>query len=173
VDAADQGGPEIRPGERPESRGRTPGPDEEIKFWKNKADNLDDIHAQLSEPRIRKVVKVLELSKSSYFPAFERLCEDVARARTEARDNHLFLAPLNEQFVKLEGLGTSEYVEMSQVFRPIMHLILLVWKHSRHYNTPGRVVVLMREICNRGHLRVARTRRSRESVTGRARRCGG
>jgi dynein heavy chain len=29
-----------------------------------------------------------------------------------------------------------------------MHSVLLVWKHSGHYNAPGRVVVLVREICN-------------------------
>ena len=25
---------------------------------------------------------------------------------------------------------------------------MLVWKHSHHYNSPGRIVVLVREICN-------------------------
>ena len=29
-----------------------------------------------------------------------------------------------------------------------MHLILLVWKGSAYYNTPGRLVVLIRELCN-------------------------
>ena len=29
-----------------------------------------------------------------------------------------------------------------------MHTILLIWKHSQHYNTPPRLVVLMREISN-------------------------
>jgi|TARA_B110001469_G_scaffold127753_1_gene150265 dynein heavy chain len=29
-----------------------------------------------------------------------------------------------------------------------MHLILLTWKHSGHYNAPGRAVVLVREVCN-------------------------
>ena len=29
-----------------------------------------------------------------------------------------------------------------------MHLILLVWKNSRYYNTPTRLVHIMREICN-------------------------
>jgi dynein heavy chain len=33
-------------------------------------------------------------------------------------------------------------------FQPIMHTIMLVWKHSKYYNTPARLVVLMREICN-------------------------
>ena len=25
---------------------------------------------------------------------------------------------------------------------------MLIWKHSRYYNSPSRLVVLMREICN-------------------------
>ena len=29
-----------------------------------------------------------------------------------------------------------------------MHTILLIWKKSRYYNTPSRLVVLIREICN-------------------------
>ena len=29
-----------------------------------------------------------------------------------------------------------------------MHLLLLVWKNSRFYNTPPRLVVIMQEICN-------------------------
>ena len=29
-----------------------------------------------------------------------------------------------------------------------MHTILLIWTHSNHYNTPSRLVVLIREICN-------------------------
>jgi len=29
-----------------------------------------------------------------------------------------------------------------------MHTILLIWKNSKFYNTPARLVVLMREICN-------------------------
>lgn len=30
----------------------------------------------------------------------------------------------------------------------MLHIILLIWKNSKHYNTPARLVVLMREICN-------------------------
>jgi len=29
-----------------------------------------------------------------------------------------------------------------------MHTILLIWTYSEHYNTPSRLVVLIREICN-------------------------
>jgi dynein heavy chain len=29
-----------------------------------------------------------------------------------------------------------------------MHTILLIWNYSHHYNTPARLVVLIRQICN-------------------------
>jgi dynein heavy chain len=29
-----------------------------------------------------------------------------------------------------------------------MQTILLIWQYSQHYNTPARLVVLIREICN-------------------------
>lgn len=37
---------------------------------------------------------------------------------------------------------------MVDLFIPIMHTILLIWTYSQHYNTPARLVVLIREICN-------------------------
>lgn len=36
----------------------------------------------------------------------------------------------------------------TQLFKPMLHIILLIWKNSKHYNTPARLVVLMREMCN-------------------------
>jgi len=29
-----------------------------------------------------------------------------------------------------------------------MHITLMIWKESKYYNTPSRLVVLIREICN-------------------------
>ena len=60
-----------------------PGPEVELEFWRNKAENLNSLHVQLSGEKIRKVVKVLEVTKSTYFPAFNRLCKEVAQARME------------------------------------------------------------------------------------------
>ena len=45
-------------------------------------------------------------------------------------------------------LSRDEFEGLVELFKPIMHLVMLVWKHSHHYNTPGRIVVLMRQICN-------------------------
>lgn len=43
---------------------------------------------------------------------------------------------------------TQELSDLIDVFKPIMHTILLIWTYSQYYNTPARLVVLIREICN-------------------------
>lgn len=43
---------------------------------------------------------------------------------------------------------TQEITELVDVFKPVMHTILLIWTYSQYYNTPARLVVLIREICN-------------------------
>ena len=34
------------------------------------------------------------------------------------------------------------------LFKPVMHTLLLIWKHSGHYNVAPRFVTLVLEICN-------------------------
>ena len=92
------------------------------------------------------MVKVLELTKSTYCPAFNRLCKEVTAACAEANDNKKYLATLEPTLQMLTGC--AEFPTLTDVFRPVVHVIMLVWKHSKHYNTPARLVVLMREICN-------------------------
>lgn len=52
-----------------------------------------------------------------------------------------------ENFNKLTD-ETQELPDLVEVFKPIMHTILLIWTYSQYYNTPARLVVLIREICN-------------------------
>lgn len=49
-----------------------PGPLKEVDFWTERAANLNSIHQQLSSERVKKVAKILELVKSTYYPAFNR-----------------------------------------------------------------------------------------------------
>ena len=44
--------------------------------------------------------------------------------------------------------SAKDLSESAELFVPIMHTILLIWTYSQHYNTPSRLVVLIREICN-------------------------
>ena len=43
----------------------------ELNFWSERAANLNSIHDQLSGEKIQKVVQILELAQSTYFPAFQ------------------------------------------------------------------------------------------------------
>ncbi|CAN0055637.1 unnamed protein product [Heterosigma akashiwo] len=133
----------------PESQlkqGMHPTPDVEIDFWKHKANNLNSIHEQLQMPNIRRVLRVLEASKSTYCQTFARLCKEVLTAKLEANDNNKYLRTLEEWFGRLNQM--DEFPLLQEQFKPILHIVLLIWKNSKHYNTPARLVVLMREICN-------------------------
>lgn len=122
-----------------------PGPLVEVGFWTERASNLNSIHEQLSGEKIQKVVKILELAKSTYFPAFQRLFHEVELARAEANDNVKFLKPLKKYLEKLNML--DEFTALVELFKPIIHTLMLIWKGSKHYGSP-RFVTLMVEICN-------------------------
>lgn len=122
------------------------GPMEELHFWAAKAKNLNSIFAQLQSDSIRKVLQYLDASKSTYNVPFAKLCKEVFLARAEANDNSHYLWPLSKWFTQLAS--AQSLPEIRDLFRPICHSILLIWKCSRFYNTPARLVVLIRQICN-------------------------
>ena len=126
--------------------GKDPTPDAELMFWRHKANNLNAIFDQLQSPRIRRVLRALDLAKSTYCTTFSRLCKEVYTARLEANDNVKFLRTLEDWFDKLAS--AEDFPATEDLFKPMLHVVLLIWKNSRHYNTPARLVVLMREVCN-------------------------
>ena len=83
--------------------GSHPGPMAEIEFWNAKSRHLNSIQQQLQGEKIRKVLKVLDLTKSTYCSPFNRLCKEVAAACDEANDNQKYLATLAPIFDKLSG----------------------------------------------------------------------
>jgi dynein heavy chain len=129
-------------------RGDQPTPDEELNFWISKAGNLNSVFQQLQSDRVRKVLRFLDLSKSTYCTPFAKLCKEVFTARIEANDNVKYLSTLEPWFDQLVGNVQDDFGSLMYLFRPTMHLILMIWKNSKCYNTPGRLVVLIREICN-------------------------
>lgn len=127
--------------------GKHPDPITEINFWKDQSQDLIAICKQLSSERIKKVLKFLEQNKSTYTGPFSKLQKEVQIARSEATENFLYLETLLDLFNQLTD-SAQELNEMVDLFIPIMHTILLIWTYSQHYNTPARLVVLIREICN-------------------------
>ena len=141
--------------------GNDPDPLAEVEFWKGKSRNLDAICEQLASERIKKVLKFLEQNKSTYTGPFSKLQKEVQTASSEARENSTYLQTLEGLFGELCDLSSAAPVqEVADLFVPIMHTILLIWTYSQHYNTPSRLVVLVREICN------AIIARCRNHITG-------
>ncbi len=133
----------------PESKfkcGLHPTPDAEIEFWANKAKSLNSIFEQLQGKQIRKILRTLDQAKSTYCASFAALCKEVYNARLEANSNSQFLSLLDEWFNKL--INGDDFANLQEIFPPILYTILLIWKRSEYYNTPSRIVILLKEICN-------------------------
>ncbi|CAE8597984.1 unnamed protein product [Polarella glacialis] len=127
--------------------GKNPEPNTELQFWRSKAANLNSIHSQLGMDALKKVLKFLETNKSTYTTPFSKLQKDVEEAREEANDNVKFLATLNKGIEKLTS-DSADFETLDTMFTGILHTILLIWRYSKYYNTPTRLAVLIREICN-------------------------
>jgi dynein heavy chain len=127
--------------------GKHPDPITEVNFWRDQSQDLNAIYKQLSSERIKKVLKFLEQNKSTYTGPFSKLQKEVQIARAESNENYRYLETLMDHFNKLTD-ETYEFLEIVDLFKPIMHTILLIWQYSQYYNTPARLVVLIREICN-------------------------
>ena len=63
------------------------------------------------------------------------------------KQNVRFLCTLEPWFDHL-GDASQDFTQLPKLYEPTLHVLLLVWKNSLHYNKTARLVVLVREICN-------------------------
>ena len=55
----------------------------------------------------------------------------------EANDNTKYLRTLETWFQQLNG--EDDFPKTVGLFKPMLHIILLIWKNSKHYNTSARL----------------------------------
>lgn len=70
---------------------------------------------------------------------------NVVAALAEAQDILAHLKPLRRY---LDIVQSTEFEELIQHLEPLMHIVCLVWGHSRYYCSPARIIDLLQEICN-------------------------
>ncbi|XP_053483492.1 dynein axonemal heavy chain 11 isoform X4 [Ictalurus furcatus] len=126
-------------------KGMNPGPSTELDFWRSRKNNIENIHEQLQSPAVQKMVRILEVADSSYYPSFRALTEEVYDALQEARDVDLHLQQLRPVLSYFEK---EEFSSIHPFISPLFHVIFLVWTHCSFYRQPARVVVLLQELCN-------------------------
>lgn len=94
-----------------------------------------------------------------------RLSREVTSALEEAADCVRFLKPLRPLVQQI--VEPSDFTALLEVFGPLMQTMLLIWTHSRHFNSPVKLLALMRRLCNalvvhaRAYMPGADPRRSR------------
>uniref|UniRef100_A0A8C0WF08 Dynein heavy chain tail domain-containing protein n=1 Tax=Castor canadensis TaxID=51338 RepID=A0A8C0WF08_CASCN len=130
---------------QPLLQGENPTPKVELEFWKRRYENLEYIYNQLRAIKVRGMAGLLDKLQSSYFPAFKAMLGNVVAALTEAQDIHMHLLPLHHHLDTLENL---EFSEVKARLRPLLHVVCLIWATCKCYRSPGRLTVLLQEICN-------------------------
>ncbi|XP_037134453.1 dynein heavy chain 9, axonemal [Syngnathus acus] len=125
--------------------GKAPTPHTELLFWKNRYADLECIYTQLTSHKGNKMEMLLDAVESSYSPAFQNIRREVREALEEAKDISTYLAPLQRLF---EDMENGKFSHVKGQMGPLMHTVCLVWANSGHYNTPPRLILLLREICN-------------------------
>jgi len=123
----------------------TSGPLEEIQFWRSRTQDLSGISEQLADEGINKIVKILELSKSSYLAPFQNIAEMIQRGSVEANDNLKYLMVL---FEPCSVLAKAEPALIPTVLPEIIYCIRLICSSSEFYNTEERITGLLRKVSN-------------------------
>ncbi|XP_062322712.1 dynein axonemal heavy chain 11 isoform X2 [Osmerus eperlanus] len=126
-------------------QGLNPGPSAELNFWITRNANMHNIHQQLQSPIVQKMVKILEMAESSYYPSIKTLIGDVFDALQEAWSVELHLRPLSVHLFQLEK---EEFPCVETLLPPLFHLLFLLWTRCPSYSYPTRMVVLQQELCN-------------------------
>uniref|UniRef100_A0A8D1MAE7 AAA+ ATPase domain-containing protein n=1 Tax=Sus scrofa TaxID=9823 RepID=A0A8D1MAE7_PIG len=134
-----------RESSQPLHQGENPTPKVELEFWRNRYEDLEYIYNQLRAIKVRGMAGLLDKLQSSYFPAFQAMFRDVVAALTEARDIHTHLVPLQHHLETLESL---EFPKVKPRLQPLLHIVCLIWATCESYRCPGRLTVLLQEICN-------------------------
>jgi dynein heavy chain len=125
--------------------GQNPGALVEIEFWGARKKNVDSLQAQLQSPRVAKMQEILDEHKSSYGDSLRQLIAQVDTAVRETKDIVLHLEPLR---VYVEALEDAELSAVPAVMQSILTTLRLIWQHSKYYNTPRHLVIVLREVCN-------------------------
>ncbi|KAM4874879.1 dynein axonemal heavy chain 11 [Thomomys bottae] len=120
-------------------------PSYELDFWTMRRENLSSTYNQLQTPIVLKMVKILRAKRSSYFPTLRDIFVTVENALLEAQDVELHLQPLRRH---IQDLQEKEFPQTRILITPLFHTICLIWSHSKFYNTPARIIVLLKEFCN-------------------------
>eukprot|EP00762_Andalucia_godoyi_P002900 ANDGO_04168.mRNA.1 Dynein beta chain len=129
-----------------EATNHFPGASSEVEFWSKKMTLVNSIVKELGSDKLKASLKVLELSRSSFISSFKKVFEDLVEEKRRVEDIVKFLETTRETFARLEN--TDDVRDLPRIYKPLLHLLLLIWKHSKYCGVAPRIVVIIRKVCN-------------------------
>ena len=93
------------------------GTNSEFLFWRARADDLTSLYEQLMSEKVKKVLRILETTKSTYHQPFHRITKDVSVALTEAVDVSRYISPLSKE---LRGFSALAFPDLMFLFKPVL-----------------------------------------------------
>lgn len=117
----------------PLDEGLNPGPVVELDFWTAKYTNLKCLFDQLSDKRVQKVSQILELSHSTYYPAFRSIFAEVETGRQDEwlRNQHLSFIPIRHHTHTASSGRGKRYQLVPEAFPRLRRPIVIRERHGR------------------------------------------
>ena len=138
-------------------------PLDEIKHWTDRTANLKGLTLRLVDPKLLRIIQVLDLVSSSYLQGFLTLKDLVESSFEEASSNLKFLKILEEPCRKIEK---AQPAEIPGLIPDVLSAVRVIWELSDNYATPERMKGLLTKISNQINQR-CRNKIDREDMLGR------
>ena len=138
-------------------------PLDEIKHWTDRTANLKGLTLRLVDPKLLRIIQVLDLVSSSYLQGFLTLKDLVESSFEEASSNLKFLKILEEPCRKIEK---AQPAEIPGLIPDVLSAVRVIWELSDNYATPERMKGLLTKISNQINQR-CRKKIDREDMLGR------
>ncbi|GFS27875.1 dynein beta chain, flagellar outer arm [Elysia marginata] len=126
--------------------GKEPGPLDEIAMWETHLDRLRSINDQLASDVAKDILQNLETANSQYAQSFSGVRKDISKAEAETTRILKFLSTMEPWYKKLHGSTDSQAI--IKLFKPLMHVLNLVWSYSTYYHQIDKFHQLIRLLSN-------------------------
>ncbi|XP_046353935.2 dynein axonemal heavy chain 5-like isoform X1 [Haliotis rufescens] len=121
------------------------GPTAELAYWKSRMARFNNLLEQMKNPRVKRVVGVLQVAKSKSLKKWKELDGRITDAANEAKDNVKYLYTLDKFFGPLVKCTPASMVEH---IPSLMNAIRMIYSISQYYNTSERMTSLFVKVTN-------------------------
>eukprot|EP00116_Pleurobrachia_bachei_P002604 sb/3462866/ len=122
----------------------TVGPLAELQVWEDRQARLKSILDQLDSRLATQILKELSSMGNVYARSFTVVVSDIKEALCETEENITYLRPLQPYLEQLAAVTKTD--RSIRIIAPIIHVLDLIWRHSRYYHEPKNFKRLLRHL---------------------------